>query len=174
MYNINEQKILEILFKNPTAKFHLLELARRAKIHPNTAIVTLKKLEKAGLIKQEKKRYIKEITGNKENPNFNIEKKIFNLKSIYASKILDKLVKEFIPESVSIIGSYSRGEDIENSDMDLVVISKKPYSSTDLGEFEKFLGRSIHLIVTQYKEMSEEFYINFINGIVLYGAINKR
>jgi predicted nucleotidyltransferase len=174
MYNLNEQKILEVFFKSPTAKFNLLELARLTKLHPNTTINTLKKLEKLGLVKQERKKYIKEIYANKENPNFNLEKKIFNLKKIYESNIIQKLVKEFSPDSISIIGSYSKGEDIENSDIDILVISKKEYSNANLKEFEKKLGRPIHLIVTQYKEMSEEFYINLINGIVLYGAINKK
>jgi len=174
MYDLNEQKILEVIFKHPTTKFHLLELARQTKLHPNTVITALKQLEKKSLIKQEKKKYLKEIYGNKENPNFNIEKKIFNLNQVYESGILDFIIKKFNPESVSIMGSYSRGEDIEDSDIDIVVISKEKYFNTDFQKFEKIMNRKIHLIVTNYKEISEEFYINFINGIVLYGAINKK
>ncbi len=174
MYDLNEQKILKTIFENPTTKFHLLELARQTKLHPNTVLNTLKVLEKKGLIIQEKKKYLKEISGNKDNPFFNIEKRVFNLNQIYESGILDVIVKKFNPESVSIIGSYSRGEDIENSDIDMVIISKEKYSNISLEKFERILKRKIHLLVLRYKEMSEEFYINFINGVIIYGAINKK
>lgn len=174
MYDLNEQKILKIFFDNPTTKFHLLEVARLAKLHPNTAMNTLKKLEKAGLVKQEKKKYIKEVYANKENLSFNNEKRIFNLKKIYDSGIMELLTKNFNPEAISLVGSYSKGEDIEDSDIDLVVISKGDYEDVGLERFEKIVSRKIHLIITSYKKMSEEFYINLINGVVLYGALNKK
>jgi predicted nucleotidyltransferase len=174
MYDLKEQKILKTIFENPTTKFHLLELARQTGLHPNTAINTLKKLEKKDLVIQEKKKYIKEIYANKNNPEFNIEKKIFNLKQIYASGILNLIIENFKPESVSLIGSYSRGEDIEDSDVDMVVISREKYFHVNLEKIEKIIKRKIHLIITNYKEISEEFYINLINGIVIYGAINKK
>lgn len=174
MYDTNEQKILEVIFNNPTTKFHLLELARITKLHPNTVITVLDKLEKNGLIEQEKKKHLKEIFGNKDSPEFNIEKRISNLKRLYKSKLIGLLKEKFNPESISVIGSYSRGEDIEDSDIDIVIISKKEYSKIDLKSQEESLGRKIHLIITDYKHMSDEFYINFINGIVLYGAVNKK
>ena len=174
MYTINEQKILEIIFDNPTTNFYMLELAKKAKLHPNTTIDTLNALEKKGLIKQEKKKHLKQIAGNKENPQFNIEKKISNISKVYNSGIIEFLKEKYAPEAISIVGSYSRGEDIEESDIDLVVITKKHYNNDNLEKFEKIFKRKIHLIISHYKELSEEFYINLINGIVLQGTLDKK
>lgn len=54
-----------------------------------------------------------------------MKKRLFNLSEIYKSGIIDFLIKEYSPNSISLIGNYSRGEDIEKSDVDIVVISDK-------------------------------------------------
>jgi len=169
----NEQKVLKILFENPTTKFHLRELARISKLNPNTIINIIKKLEKEKLILKEKKKYITEIYANTENKRFTTQKKIFNLKQIYESGMIDFLTKKYNPEAISIIGSYATGEDIEKSDIDTVIITKIKEDSNML-KYEKIFNRKIHLIATDYKEMSNEFYINLINGILLYGYIDKK
>ena len=173
MYNINEQKILDEFFENPTRKFHILELARITSLHPNTVLSSLNNLSKKDMIKQERKKYIKEVYANAENKEFIIQKKLFNLKQMYKSGIIEFLIKNYKPEAISLIGSYSSGEDIEKSDIDIVVITKiKEDSNTS--KYEKILKRKIHLITTDYKEMSNEFYINLINGILLYGYLEKK
>ena len=100
-------------------------------------------------------------------------KKLNNLESIYNSGILEKLEQTFSPESVSVIGSYSTGEDIEESDIDLVLISKTA-GDISLKKYEKMLNRKIHLMVVDYDSLSDEFYTNLINGIVLDGFIRKK
>ena len=173
MYDLNEQKILKELFENPTRKFHILELARITSLHPNTILDSLNSLAKEKLVKQEKKTHIKEVCANLENKEFIIKKRLFNLEQIYNSKIIGFLIKIYAPEAISIIGSYSQGEDIEKSDIDLVIITKKK-EDINLEKFEKILKRKIHLITTDYKEISNEFYINLINGILLYGYLEKK
>jgi len=172
--NNNEEIFLEQIFAKPTYKFHIRELAKITKLNPNTIINISKKLIKEGILVVEKKKHITEIFFNLGNPEAVIRKKIFNLKQIYDSRIIDIIKEKFQPEAVVIIGSYSRGEDIEDSDIDIVAVSKKDYETISLKKFEDFLKRKVHVIITDYKQMSEEFYINFINGIVLYGAINKK
>jgi len=169
----NRQKILKILFDNPTNRFHLRELARISKLNPNTIINITKKLEKDKLVLKEKKRHITEIYANIENKEFTIKKRIFNLEQIYKSGIINFLIEKYKPEAISLIGSYSQGEDMENSDIDIVIITKLKEDS-NMTKYEKTLNRKIHLIATDYKEMSNEFYINLINGILLYGYINKK
>mgnify|MGYP001570323007 FL=1 len=173
MYNFNEQKILKEFFENPTRKFHILELARITSLHPNTVLTSLNSLTKEKLVKQEKKTHIKEAYANPENKEFVLKKRLFNLEQVYNSKIIEFLIKLYAPEAISIIGSYSQGEDIEKSDIDLVIITKKK-EDANLEKFEKVLKRKIHLITTDYKEMSNEFYINLINGILLYGYLEKK
>jgi len=80
------------------------------------------------------------------------------------------LEKKFGAEAVSLIGSYSRGEDIMESDVDIVLIGAE-HSLADLSKFEKKLGKKIHLTFVGYNDMSKEFYTNLINGFVLKGAL---
>lgn len=168
----NIEKILSFLFLKPTYRFHIRELARETKLNPNTIINIAIKLEKEGLIKQEKKKNVVEIYLNLDNKKVIWKKKTFNLNRIYESGIIDFLIKEYSPASISLIGSFSRGEDIEESDVDIVMFSNKK-NIIDMGKFEKILKRNIHLLIPSKKDISEEFFNNLINGIVIYGAIQK-
>jgi len=175
MYNKmdNENKVLRFFFDNPTEKFHIRAIARALKLNPNTILNIISKLEKKGLLIRKKKNHIVEVSAD-VNDDFKRMKRIDNLKRLYESNIIHFLEKEFNPNSISVIGSYSTGEDIENSDIDIVIISNKnKHKEVNLKKFEKILFRRIHLIVTDYS-ISEEFYINLINGIVLYGYIDKK
>jgi predicted nucleotidyltransferase len=166
----NNKKLVDELFFKPTYKFHIRELARQAKINPNTVINIIKKLEKDEIVSVRKLKHIVEISLNLENKKTLWKKRIFNLSRIYESGIIDFLVSELSPKSLSLIGSYSRGEDIESSDIDIVSISSSK-KILDLSNFEKILKRKIHLLNIEQGKMSKEFLNNLINGIVLYGAI---
>ncbi|MBM3234248.1 nucleotidyltransferase domain-containing protein [Candidatus Pacearchaeota archaeon] len=169
----NKDKVLQIIFKNPTTNFHIRELARLIKLNPNTIINIIKKLSKENLLKLEKKKHITEISANIENKKFVEKKRISNLNQLYNSGLIEFLIKEFNPELISVIGSYSKGEDIEKSDIDIVIITEKE-KSLNVAKFEKIMSRKIHLIITNYKKMSEEFYTNLINGIIVHGYLNKK
>lgn len=171
--NNNETLVLKEIFARPTYKFHIRELAKLAKLNPNTIINIADNLVKESILIKEKKKHITEIYFNFNNQDSIILKKLFNLNQIYQSGIIKILKEQYNPEAIVLMGSYSRGEDIENSDIDLVIISKKK-ELINLKEYEEFLNHKIHLLTPTYKEMSDEFYINFINGIVLYGAITKK
>lgn len=168
----NYYNMVSIFFDNPTKNFHIREISRISGLNPNTVINLSGALLKKGLIKREKKKHIVELSANL-NENFKEKKRIFNFQRIYDSGIVDFLKEKFDAEAISIIGSYSRGEDIEESDIDIVVISKKEYESLNLSKFERILNRKIHLIVSDYRKMSNEFYINLVNGIILYGYLSK-
>lgn len=170
----NKDKILKVLFENPTTKYHIRELARIAKLNPNTIINITNELEKEGIIIRERKKHLVEISGNIENQLFVQTKRIFNLSQIQKFGLIEFLQEKYSPKAISLIGSYSRGEDIEKSDIDIVIISNPHDKSTDLSKYEKILNRKIQLIITDYKNMSNEFYINLINGIVLSGYLEKK
>ena len=173
MEQSNYDKVMGVFFDNPNEKFHIREIARITKLNPNTVLNMTKKLEKEELIKRERKRHDVELSAVFDE-KFKLFKKIDNLKKIYDSGIINLLKEKFNPEAIAIIGSYSIGEDVEESDIDFVIISKKEYESIDLSSFEKKFNRKIHLIVSYYNKISDEFYTNLINGIVLYGAIKKK
>src|SRR3989344_1879118 len=169
----SRDKILELVFKKPTTRFHVREIARLTGLNPNPVAKIAGNLRKEKLVQIEKKKHVVEIYANAVDESFIKKKRVFNFMKVYESGIVDFLVKIFDPVSVSLMGSFSRGEDVERSDIDIVVVSSKKNERADLEKFEEYFGRNIHLLVIDYKEMSEEFYINFINGFVLYGHISK-
>ena len=167
----NEERVLKELFSKPTYRFHIRELARATKLNPNTIINLTNQLEKEGIIKKQKKKHLVEISLNFKEPKTIQKKKFFNLSQIQNSGLIEFLIKEYSPKSITLVGSYSRGEDNEQSDIDLVV-NTSIKEIKDLAKFEKILERKIHLLLLP-KKISDEFFNNLINGIVLYGAIKK-
>lgn len=168
----NMEKILGVFFDKPAYRYYVREIARITDLNPNTVLNIISQLEKEELVIREKKSYIVEVFAN-FSEKFKEKKRIFNLKKIYESGIISFLKKKFSPTLISVIGSYSMGEDSEKSDIDFVIISNIK-NDLDLSLFEKFIGRNIHLIVADYKDFSGEFYINLINGVVLYGYLEKK
>ena len=169
----NEEKVLNRIFERPIYHFHIRELARETNLNPNTIINITKKLSKKDIIKIKKSKHLVEVYANIEDQRFINKKRVHNLERIYSSGIIESLVNFYNPKTIVLIGSYSRGEDTEKSDIDLVIISNNK-SQIEPDNFEKIFKRSIHIMPVTYKEISEEFYTNIINGIVLYGYLSKK
>ncbi len=167
----NKEKVLKEIFENPTYSFHIRELARKIKLNPNTIINVAKELKKEYLVIKKKNKNLVEIEGNVEDKMFIRSKRLFNLHQLYDSGLVDFLIRFYnAPESIVVLGSYSKGEDIEKSDIDIVVItSKKEAPKTEI--YERKLKRKLHLIANPYSSLSKEFYKNLINGVVLYGYL---
>ena len=173
MYKMNNrEKVIKKLFEKPTYYFHLRELARDIKIHPNTLMIILDSLKKDKIVIKVKKKHLVEIRLNLENPKVIQERKVNNLGQIYSSGLVDYLKHEYSPDAIVLIGSYSRGEDIEDSDIDLVIFSVNKRHK-DLRKFEKRLNRKIHILLPSKRDVTPEFFNNLINGIVLWGVIRN-
>lgn len=167
----NKEKILKEIFENPTYSFHIRELARRTKLNPNTVINITDELKKEGVITKRRSKHLIEIKSNIEDKWFIREKRLFNLKQLYTSNLVDFLVDFYNePESIVVLGSYSKGEDIEKSDIDIVIITNKK-EMPNIEVFEKKLKRKLHIIAETYDSLSKEFYKNLINGVILYGYL---
>ena len=168
-----KEKIISKIFEDPSKKYYVRELAREAKVNPNSVINTIKQLEKEKIIQKKTRKHIVEIFADLDNPAFLRKKRIFNLMQIYDSGIADYLIKSYNPKSIILFGSYSRGEDIKKSDIDIAVITDNE-KIANLEIFEKKLSRKIHLLLLQYKKINNELYISLINGIILYGYLDKK
>jgi len=167
----NSYKILKEIFENPTYGFHIRELARKTNLNPNTIISITDDLKKKNLVIKRKNKNLVEVKANIEDIKFIRSKRCFNLKQLYDSGLVDFLIDFYNgPEAIVVMGSYSRGEDIEKSDIDVVIITPKK-EAPEASMFEKRLMRKIHILVVKYQELSKEFYKNLINGIVLHGYL---
>lgn len=170
------ERVLEFFLGNPTEKIHLRSLARRLKISATWASKTVKGLARKGLlviVKSEGSGQVN-IQAERDNPVFKRMKICFNLKKIYESGILDELIRVYgRPEAIILFGSYSKGEDIENSDIDIAVIGIGK-RKINLTRFEKMLDQKINLLELRKEKIEDEFMNTLANGVVLYGYLDIR
>ena len=80
------------------------------------------------------------------------------------------------PKSIVLFGSFRKGEDISNSDIDIAVENDdfKKYKTTSLRElskFEKVIGRNIQIHLFNRKNVDINLFNNITNGIVLSGFL---
>ncbi len=161
-FTINEQKIVELFFNFPTQPFSAREIARLTKITHPTVSTALKKLKKLDLVElnvlKNRSRVGRGVSwiSNQDNTDFKELKRVYNFKNLYSSNLIKKIVQETAPNSIVLFGSYSRGEDTEESDIDLLVVSKE--KKINLKFYEKKLKRKINIMfVQEVKEIKSEF-----------------
>lgn len=164
----NKQRMLAFAFENPTRKIHVRELARELRISAPSVLKNAEELAKRGLLRIERGA-LTVVSANAESREFVRMKRAFNLQSIYESGLVDALA-ESNPEAIVLFGSYSRGEDIERSDIDIAVISGRKIS-VDPAKFEKKLHRTVSVHEITRTDVSSHFWSNITNGIVLEGAL---
>ncbi len=168
-----QQGILRLLFVKAGISLNQRQLANYLKVTPPAVIKALPDLEKHNLIKvrqdKETKRWAIEL--NRDNYKVMQLKRADNLKLVYESRLADFLEKEFAGATIILFGSYSRGEDLANSDIDFAVIGRKD-KLIDLTEYEKILERKINLnFYESLKEIHINLKENLCNGIVIVGGI---
>ncbi len=167
-----KQTIKEYLFVNPTAKLRVREIERTLKLSLPSVIRYCKELEKEGILTTIKIGNVNFYTANRSSEKYLLEKKLYNIKKIYESCLIEYLKQELSNPPIVLFGSFSKGEETEESDIDLYIEtpSKKKVS---LEKFEKLLKRRIQIF--QHKNLNEISNIhlanNIANGITLNNYI---
>ena len=166
----NILRVMDIFFKYPEKKFHLRELERLTHLSMPGVRKIVGKLKKNGLLNSKKEKVVKNFYASR-NEKFIYIKRSYNLYSIYTCKLFDFLkVKYQEPQAIILFGSYSRGEDISSSDIDIAIITKD-YRDLNLLNFERKLDRKIKVYEIDLKKVEPEFLNTLANGIVLYGYL---
>ncbi|HIG98581.1 TPA: nucleotidyltransferase domain-containing protein [Candidatus Woesearchaeota archaeon] len=164
------QKVLDAFFVQPSAKFHLRELSRLLNLSMPTIISATDGLAKKGLILKIKSRVVTQVNANRENPIFTYNKRIDNIDRVYGSGILEYLSATYNhPKLITLFGSYSRGEDIEESDVDIAIVTTRRLH-LDLSKYEKKLNRKVSIHEFSLENLGNDFKANLANGIVLEGS----
>ena len=164
--------IKEYYFINPTTKLRVRQIERLLKLPLPSVIRYCRELEKEGFLKRVKISGVVFYTADRTNKRFILEKKLFNIKQLYESGIIDYLKKELSNPVIIVFGSYFRGEDTESSDIDLY-IETKSNKKIELKMFEKRLKREIQIFRHKnIREISNPYLANnIINGYTLNGFI---
>jgi len=165
--------ILKLFFEKPSKEFNVREIARLLKISPTTASKKLEYLTKKGLLKCRRERIFKFYKSNLENELYRDLKIFYNIRKIKESGLIEELNKFYFKPTIVLFGSCAYGLDIENSDIDLLVISENTKIFPSLEKYEKKLKRKIQVfVVKNIKDLKNKHLINnIINGIVLQGKI---
>jgi predicted nucleotidyltransferase len=168
-----QQEILRLLFVKVGKLLNQRQIAKLLDVSAPAVMKALPELEKEELIKKnqdkETKRWSIEL--NRDNQKVIEFKRADNLKQIYESELSDFLEKEFAGATIILFGSYSRGEDIVNSDIDIAVVGRKE-KKINLEKYEKMLEREIRInFYDEFKKIHKNLKENLCNGIILIGGV---
>jgi len=166
----NKLRVLRLFFEGPNERLHLREIARRTGLSATGAMKILGALEKEELVEKEHTAVMVVYRGNYDNENFIALKRSLNLYSLYSSGLVSALVDFYkTPECIVLFGSYAKGEDARESDIDIAVITSiKELPQLEI--YESSLKRKISLhLIKNTKNEGKDFINSLANGIVLYG-----
>lgn len=167
------QALLEFFAREPTKEHYLKDISRRTKIAHTSIAKNLERLRKENLIE---KRVDKKGSRDypvyfaKQNDEFRFQKKMLNIMQLHESRLLAHLKDHYAPAAIIVFGSYSHGEDTEESDIDIYVQAAP--KKTDLRRYERMLGRKIQLHESEdFGRYPEELKNNILNGVILQGYL---
>ncbi len=170
LQNYNTYRVLQEFFDFPRKQFYLREISRNVKLALVSVINHLQGLVKEGLIIRNEKGLYPTYQANRENEVFKLLKKQNTTLRMFQIGLIDHIEEKTRPDCIVLFGSASRGEDNEESDIDIFVQSKR--IELDLKRYEKMLHRKINIFYEDnLKNLSKELLNNIINGSILYGYL---
>ncbi|MBS3100308.1 nucleotidyltransferase domain-containing protein [Candidatus Pacearchaeota archaeon] len=168
-----EKRILKLLFMNAGKDFNQREIAIALKISPTAVAKSIKSLKKTELLNIKKQDSSKtfEIGLNMQNNHVYFMKRIENLSAIYESGLAEYLFSRFPGSTIILFGSYSFGEDTQNSDIDIAIIGSKK-REVEIKTFEKMFNKKIILqFYEDFNKLHKNLKESILNGIILKGSI---
>ncbi|HUS50453.1 MAG TPA: nucleotidyltransferase domain-containing protein [Candidatus Paceibacterota bacterium] len=167
---------LRIFFEEPEREFHLREIARILKKNPVTVKKHLEKFIEKGVLNLKKERKFYFYSSNTENPSYKEIKRQYNRDKLINSNLIDFLKKEFNLPTIILFGSYEKGEDNKNSDVDICIITESR-KDVDIKKYEKIINRKIQLHIFKNEEFkklkikNKNLFNSIINGYKIYGLL---
>lgn len=188
--NVRKTKLLELneahnkallwFFSYPNKEISLSDLSENLEISKTTANRVVSRLVEEGFLNLEVLGRIWRISVNKGHI-FNYSKKIgFNLMMVYESNIIEEVHKMIPnPKAIVLFGSYRKGDDTEESDMDIAVevTDNKELQIID-AKFKPYMGYRgevpLRIHVFSRNKIDLNLFSNIANGIVLEGFLEVR
>ena len=167
-----KEKIREYFFENPTRQLRVRQIEKELQAPLPSAIRYAKELENEGMLKKSGIAGVTLYSADRSSKKFLLEKKLYNIRILFESGFVDYLIEEYSNPAIILFGSFSKGEDIETSDIDLYVETSAAKKLL-LTKFEEKLGRKIQLFCYNniHQIKNKELANNIINGISLNGFL---
>ncbi len=165
------KQVLEYFFKHPTEEIHVRGIEKKIDMPYSSVRKALVELGEKELLSKREESKMTFFKARRENREFQEMKRIFNLRKIFESGLVDELEQEYRPDAVVLFGSFLVGNDREESDIDIAVVNGREIS-IELGPFEDEFNREIQIVeVKNPKEEDVEFRNTLANGFVLTGQL---
>ena len=166
-----EQQIFSLLCKCAGKKMSQREIAKHLGVSPTAVSKSLKRLVNKKLAKIEKFKNINLVSLNRDEQKVIDLKRVENLKQVYLSGLSDYLLNKLAGATIVLFGSYSKGEDILSSDVDIAIIGRKE-KHLQLEKYRRFLNRHLHLLFFEsWKKINKHLRNNILNGIIFHGSV---
>jgi predicted nucleotidyltransferase len=175
-------KILGWLFSHPDESFFVRQMAAILIEDPTNVSREMAKLEELGILRSKRNGNLKHFQTNQECPFFEELKGLVLKTSGVAGQIRSSLENLKGIEFAFIYGSYAKGEEKPDSDVDLLIIGDVDLELLDasLEKSEKIIGREINYVLYSRKEFRDKkkgkvgFLTDVLGGkkITLHGAEN--
>ncbi len=174
LQNNNKWKVLQLFFDKPLAEggLQLREISREIKLAPTSVKNYLKELVKECFVLEKKNRVQNYpiYLANRDNEIFMFYKKLDILIRLNDSGLVNTIYDKCLPQVIVLFGSAARGEDTENSDIDLYIGAKEV--EINLNNYENSLKRKINLFFEpKFTKLSLELKNNILNGVILKGYL---
>jgi predicted nucleotidyltransferase len=175
------EDLLTLYFTNHDKKYYLRELERILNYSVGNIRRELIKLESAGLFLSEKKGNQLYYYLNQSYPLFDELKSIIFKTSGVSRLLYDVLINFKGITHAFIYGSFAKGEERENSDIDLMIIGKinEDKLINELNKLEQKLQREINYNLyskdefEEKKEKGNSFILDIIEGKKIFLIGNK-
>lgn len=167
---------LKIFLEEPEKEFHLREVARITKKNPVTVKRMLAEQVKSRVLRLKIERRFYLYSANTENPDYKSMKRQYNQFKLIKSSLIDSIKREFNLPTIILFGSYEKGEDNENSDVDIFILTETK-KEIGLIKFERKIKRRIQLHIFSHKQFkalkskNRGLFNSIINGTRIYGEL---
>ncbi len=164
-------RLAKLIFTYPNRMFHIRKLSKESGLSTTSVLRATDELNRLKIIRLIKTDITTNICADLESESYRFYKRIFNIYLLEICDVIGKIKETYNPKTIVLFGSFSKGEDIEESDIDILIITnQKDRRALSLDTFEKILNRRINLhILKSFEKSGSEFRNAVANGIVLYG-----
>lgn len=173
---ITQLKVLSLFLENPHSSYYLRESARMLNMDPMTVKRALDLLVKDDFLirTEEKNRTL--YKANVENPALRHIKISYNLSWLREKNTVDFILKQMKSvSSIVLFGSFAKGENDKESDVDILTISLSKNKPTS--KLAQHLRKDVNLVNFTPAQWSNQaknnkaFYLDVItDGVLLYGT----
>lgn len=166
--NTAEQKVLNFLAQNTGRSFFDKEVAQKTGVSRGATNQTLKDLTKSTLILKEKRGRMNFYQANAANPVLKAFKVLENVIRLFP--FIERLKEK--SERIILFGSASRGENYQDSDIDIFVLTHDAKEAAE--KIKKYPFKSLRPIFKAPSEFAivekkdRVFYQEIIKGVTLW------